>query len=95
MGNVENIGPVVISLREEKQLTRILIRLPQETKYACQLHEKSSSIPSLKFMLQKSGLPITRKMLRKVRSHKLEPDLIRFDDSHVGVCHCDHWDTWY
>ena len=89
---------MAISFCEEKKLTRILIRSPEETEHFIQLHDKSSPI-SLKVMLSKSKHDISRKVLRKVRSPKLVADLVRFDDSHLvrnykfGVLYCKEGQT--
>ena len=89
IGTEEKIGPVIISLIEEKELgaTRCLLRTPAETEHLIEYSQgKYTGAPPLKVFLAKSKYEISRKSVKKIRDNtKLQKDINKFDESHVRI----------
>ena len=92
LGTDEKLGPVIISVIEEKELgaTRCLFRTPAETEHLIEYSQgRSFSGAPLKVFLAKSKFDVNRKSLRKVKSSKLHKDINKFDESHVSFHFCE------
>ena len=81
-GEVEGIGPVFISIIEEKdkKCTRGLVRIPQRTYHIC---SESTQSKGLKLILSRLNLNLPVKAFKRVKVPELIPELEKFDQSHV------------
>lgn len=94
-GFIENIGPCVVSIVEDKEnnCTRALVRIPHNTQTIC-IDASSSGlfssggISSLKTVLGKTAEPsLPKKNLKKIKNPDLVKELINYDNSHVRRSH--------
>lgn len=106
-GFIENIGPCVVSIVEDKEsnCTRALVRIPHNTQKFC-IDATSSGlfssggISSLKTVLGKTAEPaVPKKNLKKIKSPDIVKELAHFDSSHIvlkykfGVLYCKEGQT--
>mmetsp|Transcript_19350 Transcript_19350/g.74304 ORF Transcript_19350/g.74304 Transcript_19350/m.74304 type:complete len:613 (+) Transcript_19350:308-2146(+) len=106
-GFIENIGPCVVSIVEDKEsnCTRALVRIPHKTQKIC-IDASSSGlfssggISSLKTVLGKTANPaVPKKNLKKIKNPDLVKELAHFDGSHIvlkykfGVLYCKEGQT--